>query len=139
MSVIGYLVFENQTAQAIEFYKHVFDLKVLEIMRFSDAPPDENQIVPDHIKKFIMHAEIELFGSRIMLSDSPKEFGRNLVAGNNFSLAICSNDKEALTKAWEKLKVGAKVNMELGTQFFSELYGQLVDKYEISWQFIFEK
>ncbi|MCF7930372.1 MAG: glyoxalase/bleomycin resistance/extradiol dioxygenase family protein [Acholeplasmataceae bacterium] len=139
MSVIGYIVFENQTESAIEFYKQVFDLKVLEIMKMSDAPEDENNPLPESIKNLIMHAEIELFGSRIMLSDSPKDFGREVVKGNNFSLAICTDDKKAMTNAWNKLKIGAQINIELGPQFFSELYGRLVDKFGISWQFIYEK
>jgi PhnB protein len=107
-------------------------------MTYGDYKEDPNYQAPDHIKHLIMHAEIEIFGSKVMVSDTPKGFDFDFILGNNFSLAVTSKDKEQMKHAWELLKEGGKVFTDLGVQPFVPYYGYLIDKFGVGWQFIYE-
>jgi PhnB protein len=39
-------------------------------------------------------------------------------------------------EAFENLKAGGSVLVDLGPQFFSKMYGSVVDRFGISWQLI---
>lgn len=83
-----------------------------------------------------MHAQLEIAGSRLMFSDNFP--GRPFQQGNNFSLAYVSTDKAAIKDAFDKLKQGGKVELELQETSWSPYYGYLTDKYGIGWQFNYE-
>uniref|UniRef100_UPI0037C6ECBE VOC family protein n=1 Tax=Lysinibacillus sp. D4A3_S15 TaxID=2941227 RepID=UPI0037C6ECBE len=55
--------------------------------------------------------------------------------GNNVTLAVVSDDEEQMRKAFNKLKDGGKVVMELQETFWSKCYGSLPDKCGVEWQF----
>jgi PhnB protein len=138
MSTLCYVNFHGNAREAISYYQRIFKGPEPEIMSYGDYV-DPNYQTPEHIKHLVMHAEIIVFGSRIMISDTPEGFGMDLIKGNNFSLAIVSNDIEKLKDAWHQLKVDAKVITEFSPSFFSEGYGYLIDKFDTPWQLIFEK
>ena len=46
-----------------------------------------------------------------------------------------SLDLEELQGAYDRLKEGGKVLMELQETFWSKAYGYLVDKFGVGWQF----
>lgn len=138
MSVLCYLNFSENAKEALAFYQHVFQTKDPYILTYGDYQEDPNYTAPDQIKHLIMHAEIEVFGSKVMVSDTPKGFDFDFVLGNNFSLAVTSKDKDRMRNAWELLKEGGKVITDLGVQPFIPYYGYLIDKFGVGWQFIYE-
>jgi PhnB protein len=44
------------------------------------------------------------------------------------------SDPETLSRWFKALKEGGKVHVDLGPQFWSKLYGYVVDKFGIGWQ-----
>ncbi len=52
---------------------------------------------------------------------------------------LTSKNIDDLKSWYEQLKEGGTVGMELQETFWSKLYGQLTDKFGISWQFNFEE
>lgn len=64
--------------------------------------------------------------------------GNPFKQGNNFTIAYISNDEESIKNAYEKLKEGGKVELELQQTPWSKLYGSLEDKYGVKWQFSHE-
>jgi PhnB protein len=140
MSTSIYLNFPGNTKEVFEYYHRVFETEAPTFMFYGDLP---SQVHPDGenmdegLKKLVIHTELVIFGSKIMAADLPEGYGREFVLGNNFSIAIESDDHIELTRVYKELKTEAKlVEMELGPQFFSPLYGHLVDKFGISWQII---
>lgn len=137
MPTLCYVNFAGNAREAIAFYHNIFKGFEPKIMTYGDYV-DPNYTAPDHIKHLVMHAEIEVFGSRVMISDTPEGFGFDLKQGNNFALAVVSQDAEAMKRTWGLIREGAQVITDFQPSFFSQGYGYLVDKFGIPWQFITE-
>ncbi|NLP41602.1 MAG: hypothetical protein GX348_05280 [Veillonellaceae bacterium] len=65
--------------------------------------------------------------------------GMPFIAGNNISLTISSTNTGEIRSAFNKLKEGGSVEMDLQETFWSKLYGYLVDKCGIYWQFSYRR
>ena len=104
-------------------------------MAFGDSPPDPNFQLPEEAKDLVMHARLNISGSRVMFSDVFP--GMPFVQGNNVTLSITSENEDELTSWYNQLKEGGKVNMELQETFWSKLYGNLSDKFGVEWQINF--
>ncbi|GGG58831.1 VOC family protein [Paenibacillus radicis (ex Gao et al. 2016)] len=132
MSIDVYLNFNGNTRQAVEFYAEVFETEPPSIMTFGETPPDPNYPLPEEAKDLVMHTRLNIMGSNVMFSDVFP--GMPHTVGNNITLAIVSKDIELLKSLFHKLKEGGKIGMELQETFWSQLYGNLTDKFGIQWQ-----
>jgi PhnB protein len=109
----------RDAAAAIDFYKRVFGAK--EIMR-SASPPGK-----------IMHAELQIGDSRIMLND---EFPGMAVAPNpsaphSSSLFLYTEDVDSVYK--RAVDAGARVDMKLDNMFWGDRYGKFTDPFGHQW------
>jgi PhnB protein len=133
MSVDAYINFNGNTREAVEFYAQVFGTEKPNIMTFGETPPSPEFPLPEEAKNLVMHTRLNIDGSNVMFSDVFP--GMPFVVGNNISLSIV-NDNIDIIKSWfNNLKEGGTVSMELQETFWSKCYGQLTDKFGISWQF----
>ncbi|MDF2663112.1 MAG: glyoxalase [Paenibacillus sp.] len=133
MSVDVYLNFNGNCREAVTYYAQVFGTQKPKMMTFGDAPPNPEYELPEEAKSLIMHSRLSIFGSNVMFSDVFP--GMPFVVGNNISLAIVVDDLDALQSAFDKLKEGGNVGMELQETFWSKRYGSLTDKFGVQWQF----
>lgn len=108
-------------AKAIEFYKKAFGAQ--EVMRF-----------PGPDGKTIMHAEIRVGDSNIMLGDEMPEQGARgpkTIGGTPVSFFIYGDDVDA---AWKRaVDAGAKPIMPLADQFWGDRTGCLEDPFGHHW------
>jgi len=108
----------DNAAQAIEWYKKAFGAEEL-----SRSPGPDGKI---------MHAEIRIGDSRIMLNDpvmggkGPKALG-----GSPASLWIYVEDCDALFN--RAVAAGGQVRMALGDQFWGDRMGSLSDPHGYTW------
>jgi PhnB protein len=109
----------KNTAQAIDFYKAVFDAK--EIMRM---PGPEGGI---------MHAELQIGDSRIMLADEFPGMSCAPTPGamNASSLFLYFENVDAIFN--RAVAAGAKVDMPLTNQFWGDRYGKVTDPFGHQW------
>jgi uncharacterized glyoxalase superfamily protein PhnB len=108
-------------ANAIEFYKKAFGAKELSRM---DGPGGK-----------IMHAEIRIGDSVVMVADEFPEMGSKspeTLGGAPSSLLIYSRDVDALFN--QAQAAGAKVTMPVADQFWGDRYGRLVDPFGHNWE-----
>nr|MDQ4050686.1 VOC family protein [Thermoproteota archaeon] len=113
--------------QAIEFYKTAFGAKEL-----NRAYMPESNI--------ILHAEIQIGDSRIMLNDEFPEMNcksPQSVGGASSALYIYVKDVEKIFA--QATDAGAKVTMPLMDAFWGDRTGQLVDPYGHIWSFATRK
>ncbi|MGH9869028.1 MAG: VOC family protein [Candidatus Polarisedimenticolia bacterium] len=107
-------------AAAIEFYKKAFGA-------------EEIQRMPGPGGK-VMHAEIRIGDSMVMLADEYPEFGNKApttLGGSPVTIHLYSNDVDAL---WDRaIKAGAKEVMPLMDAFWGDRYGQVVDPFGHKW------
>ena len=124
--IVPYLTVSGGAA-AIAFYKK--GLGATEVMRM---PADD--------KKRLMHAEVEINGHALYLSDDFPEFtGGNTPqkhGGTAVSMFVqLTVPKEVDQWMGRAAKAGAKITMPAGDQFWGDRFGQLVDPFGHSWSF----
>ncbi|MFJ7970374.1 VOC family protein [Psychrobacillus sp. NPDC096389] len=136
MAVDIYLNFNGNCREAAEFYAEVFKTEKPQIMTFGEAPQHPDYALPEEAKDLVMHTRLNINGSNVMFSDTFP--GSPFIQGNNISLAFVSKNEEDIQAAFEALKEGGTVTMELQETFWSKSYGALKDKFGIEWQFSHE-
>jgi PhnB protein len=118
-AVTPYLIVKG-AANAIEFYKKAFD--ATEVMR-----------MPDPAGR-IMHAEIKVGDSRIMMADEIPEMGfrgPQSLGGTPVSLLLYVNDVDAQAK--KAVAAGAKVMRPVQDQFYGDRSGTFTDPFGHVW------
>ena len=111
----------NGAARALEFYKQAFGAK--ELMRHAS---------PDGAK--VMHAEIQIGDSRIMLADEFPEMGARSpqsIGGTPVGLALYVEDCDAVFN--RAVSAGAKSFMPLKDQFYGDRSGTVHDPFGHKW------
>jgi PhnB protein len=110
----------RNAARAIEFYKQAFGATERGVMKGPDGK--------------VMHAELKIGDSVIMLNDESPEFGSvspQSIGGSPLALHIYI---ENVDSAFERaVKAGAQVEMPVSDQFWGDRYGKLKDPFGHKW------
>ena len=110
----------RDAAGAIEFYKQAFGAKDRGVMKGPDGK--------------VMHAELQIGDSIVMLADEMPEFGSRSpqsIGGSPTGLHIYTDNVDA---AFDRaVKAGAQVEMPVMEQFWGDRYGKLKDPFGHSW------
>ena len=110
----------RDAARAIEFYKQAFGAKDRGVMKGPDGK--------------VMHAELQIGDSILMLADEMPEFGSRSpqsIGGSPTGLHIYTDNVDA---AFDRaVKAGAQVEMPVMEQFWGDRYGKLKDPFGHSW------
>jgi PhnB protein len=110
----------RDAARAIEFYKEAFGAKERGVMKGPDGK--------------VMHAELTIGDSIIMLSDEWPEFGALSPlssGGAGMGLHIYVDGVDA---AFDRaVKAGAQIEMPVTDQFWGDRYGKLKDPFGHKW------
>lgn len=133
MSLNPYLIFDGNTTEVVQYYVQVFGLKEPHFLTYGSM---HSEHLPSGSEDLIMHTFLEIAGDRLMFSDNFP--GAPYQQGNSFTLAYVSDNESAIRDAFEKLKDGGSVQMELQETPWRKCYGSLTDKYNIQWQFSHE-
>lgn len=120
-----YLFFDGNCREAMEFYHNIFAGE-LTVQTFGEV----DKSCPDAMKDSVMHAnlmggEVEFFASDGM--------GSNPLGTGKISMTLHGTDEEKLRSMFEKLSKGGKVNTPIEKQVWGDLYGDVTDKYDVSW------
>ena len=114
-----YLTVRN-AAKAIEFYKQAFGATERGVMKGPDGK--------------VMHAELLIGDSIVMLADEMPDFGAlspESVGGSSSGLHIYVNNvDDAFARA---VKAGAQTEMPVSDQFWGDRYGKLKDPFGHKW------
>jgi PhnB protein len=114
-----YLVIKN-AGKAIEFYKEAFG--ATELTRL--ATPDGN----------VMHAEIKIGDSPIMMSDECPDYnalGPLTIGGTTVSIVLYVADVDTVVN--RAVAAGAQLVMPVADQFWGDLMGTVVDPFGHKW------
>jgi len=121
----------KDAAAAIEFYKKAFG--ATEIMRMAAKDVDCMGPAPKDDKRLV-HAQIEINGSNIMLADEFPErecYGPQQTGSTAVSLHLYVDDVDAVMD--RAALHGAKITMPAQDMFWGDRYGRLVDPFGHSW------
>lgn len=120
--------------EAIDFYERVFKGTNKFIDYDKDAPVGSGITVSEDTMDYVMHAGLTICGTQVNFSDTNEEVS----SGNMMCLNVFFKSKDEVSEAFEGLKKDGEIVVELGPQFFSPMYGSIVDKYGVKWQLISE-
>ncbi len=130
--IIPFINFAGKAGEAIAFYETVFDIKDKKVMLYKDMPADMKSHFPANTDHYVLHAEMVINGTQVWIGDSTEK----TESGDLVTLAVPLSSKEEVQKAFDKLKVGGKVYMELAPTFYSPLFGTVEDKFGVIWHLI---
>jgi len=134
MSIFPYLNFNGNCREAFDLYADIFSADKTAISTYGDAPPSPDFSLPDTTKDLVLHAELVIHGSKIMLSDAPP--GSTITAGENISLALVLDNIADIEHAFARLRdEGGTVLKELQETFWTKCYGGVKDRFGVPWYF----
>jgi PhnB protein len=121
-----YIAFDGNARDAMKFYKTVFggELTVTTFKEFGMKDPA--------VARKVMHSVLETEnGFTIMASDTPP--GMEYNPGSNITVSLSGDDGDLLRGYWKKLSRTGEVTMPLEKQMWGDEFGQVRDKFGISW------
>jgi PhnB protein len=123
-----YISFRGTAREAMEFYQSVFGGE-LDLSTFSDFQmPD----VGEDEANLIMHGQLEAPGGMTLMgADTPRSM--ELAEGSNITISLSGDDDTELRGYWDKLAEGGTVTMPLEVAPWGDAFGQLTDKFGVSW------
>ena len=130
LGVFPYLVLNGNGQEAVKFYEHALDAKVISVQTFGDMPGKSD--LPEEAKNRVLNAQLKVGDVHLMLSDNFP--GNPYQLGDQVTIAISISDVEKSKEVFGKLEDGGKVIMPLQETFWSPSYGQVTDKFGITWQ-----
>lgn len=136
----AYLNFNGTCEQAFAFYEKVFNTPNIGMYRFGDMPEDPAYPMSEEDKRKIMHTAIMLNDSTMLMgSDCVENFGHKATNGNSTYIMLDTGTAEEARTLYAALTENAmKIEMELGEQFWAELYASFQDRFGIWWMIHYE-
>lgn len=137
MIVQPYVFFPGNCQQAIDFYCETLQAKVQFKMTFAEAPdrdasPECVAAPPDGI----MHANLLLGSSQVMMSDDPRP-GQAPHCG--YALSIGSDDVTQAKVWFDALSEGGEVRVPFAETFWADGFGILKDRFGVFWMINVER
>lgn len=132
VGVYPYIRLNGNTKEAVAFYEAVFDAEVLSIHTYGDFSENPDFQIADEIKQLVSHAQLKIGDTLLMLSDTFP--GEQHEVGTQLNVAILIADINKTNEVFEKLQTDGEVLHPLEETPFSPAYGQVKDKYQITWQ-----
>jgi PhnB protein len=131
MFIQPYLHFNGRCEEALNFYKQALGAEVTFMMRYDESPdPQSKECMAPGTEKKIMHANVKIRDTEIMMSDGRCE--GELPKFDGVSMTINVSPAEA-DKIFEALGDGGQVQMPLCETFFAEKFGMVADKFGVTW------
>jgi PhnB protein len=133
MIVQNYLTFDGRCEEALEFYKRTLGAEVLMLMRFKDAPQDQQCNLSPGSENKVMHACFRIGETQIMASDGRN---RGQTDFKGFCLSLQVDTEAQASKAFNALADGGQVTMPLSSTFFAKSFGMVDDRFGVHWMVI---
>jgi PhnB protein len=127
---------DGNAKEAIQFYETALDAKVLFSQTFGEMPENPDFPTPTEAKDRIGHAMLQVGESNLMFSDTIP--GQPLQKGDNVTICITTKDAEKSKQFYEALSQGGQVKMPFQETFFSPAFGEVTDKFGITFQIFTE-
>ncbi len=129
MSFAPYIGFSGQAREAMTSYARIFGASDLQIMNFSDMPPDQQ---PPGAAGLVMHAQFSAGpGAPLMGCDIPPGMGTGGMGGTSVFHAAATVARA--TGLFDALSQGGSVEMPLAPSSWSPAFGMLTDRWGTRW------
>lgn len=134
--LIPYITMDGNAKEAIEFYEEALDAQLLFIQTFGEMPENPDFPIPAEVKERVGHATLKVGETELMFSDTFP--GSPFSDGNQVSICITTDSVEQAQKMFDALQQGGQVGMPLQETHFSPAYGNVTDKFGVTFQMFTE-
>ncbi|URJ48057.2 VOC family protein [Paenibacillus polymyxa] len=134
--MIPYITMDGNAKEAIEFYEEALDAQLLFIQTFGEMPENPDFPIPAEVKERVGHATLKVGETELMFSDTFP--GSPFSSGNQVSICITTDSVEQAQKMFDALQQGGRVGMPLQETHFSPAYGNVTDKFGVTFQMFTE-
>lgn len=131
LGISPYLILDGNGQEAVKFYENALDAKVEFVQTFEEMPENPEFRIPDDAKDRVLHAHLKVGNTDLMLSDTFP--GQPYQIGSQVTVSISMNDVEKSKAVFGNLQEGGQVVMPLQETFWSPSYGQVTDKFGVTW------
>ena len=131
MQLANYLFFENQAAEAFDFYARCLGGKIVMKVTLGEMPEGGN--APPETRDLIAHVSLAVGDAMLMGSDwcTPTDEAYPGIHGSAVSLSV--DRTEEAERLFAALSEGAKVTMPLAETSWARRFGMLTDRYGAMW------
>ncbi|MEJ8548573.1 VOC family protein [Brevibacillus borstelensis] len=126
-----YVNMEGNAREAIQFYEQAIGAEVLSIITYGDMP-EMPETFTDELKNLVAHAKLRVGEAELMFSDAPS--GSSIPKGKQVTICLSTNDVETSKRFFEALRQGGQVNMPFEETPFSPGFGDVTDKFGVTFQ-----
>jgi PhnB protein len=134
MKVTTYLNYGGNCEEAFRFYEKKLGGKITMMMRHGESP-EPTGLGPE-MNNAILHAQIEIAGTRIMAADMPP--GRYQPMRSAYLCLNLDSTPEA-ERVHALLAEGGEIFMPMQETFFAHRFSMLRDRFGTSWMIIHER
>jgi PhnB protein len=131
-----YVSFKDNAREALEFWQSALGGE-LSISVFADVPEVAGMLQDEAEKSLVMHGQLDTpNGLTLMAADTGSSMPYEApTSGVTVALTGGPEDLDYIRGAYEQLSDGAKDVMPLDLAPWGDHYGQLTDRYGITWMF----
>ena len=134
MRLEPYLSFGGQCEEALAFYARCLGGEIVALNRYAGSPLDTPKL-PSEWRDKVLHAELQLEGTRILASDGMPGAARPSFSGITLSLDL-AEDRHRAQRIFDALAEGGQVRMPMTSTFFASRFGMLADRYGLGWMVV---
>lgn len=132
LTMYPYLVLNGNGQEAVAFYENAFNATVVRVQTFGEMPENPAYPIPAEAKNRVVNAHLKIGTMDLMLSDTFP--GQPYEIGSQVTIVVTIDHAEEAKEVFQKLQEGGDVKMPLQQTFWSPLYGQVTDKFGVTWQ-----
>jgi len=131
-----YLSFKDSAREALEFYRSVLGGE-LDIMTFGAMPEDPGMPLDPANKDLVMHGQLETPGGLVLMASDSGTMMPYVAPTSGVTVALTGgpDDHEYVAAAHAKLSEGGSDVLPFDQAPWGDYYGQVTDRYGISWMF----
>ena len=131
MKLNAFLNFGGNCEQALRFYEQHLGGRITMMMRRAEQP-DQPAPWPGW-EQSIQFATIDLGETQVMASDVPPDRFQPM---RSVYMSLTVDSVAEAERTWKLLSDGAQIFMPLAETFFAVRFGQLRDKFGVSWMIL---
>lgn len=131
VKLIPYITLGGNAREAIRFYEQAIGAEVVAISTYGEMPDMPNTFT-EELKNLVAHAKLQVGGTELMISDDP---GDSLTENSKrVTICITTNDIGTSKRIFEALRQDGQVNMPFAEVPFSPGFGDVTDKFGVTFQ-----
>ncbi len=123
-----YLLFRGEAADAVALYTSALGATVEGLMRWGDMPGGD---MPPEAHGKVMHGCIRIDGHQLNVADSVFD---PIERGNANHVLLEFDDPDHMDRCFAALSESGTVRMPVETTFWNARYGEVTDRYGITWK-----